>query len=155
MILMLLWNEHKKLMIGLICVSGILNLIPAVVNWPLVVAEFPQAADPSANLPRQHMASWNGFLLGIQGKPLPAGPQIANDPTRSAGRKFPDLWTVRLMETSRLGMVVGLAISLVLVLSTAWCLRELLRHPPEAKERAKALAALVSTGEWQMRQRCA
>ena len=96
------------------------------------MAEFSQAADPLAKLPRQHMAIWNGLLLGIQGKPLPAGPEIANDPIRSAGRRFPDLWTVRLMERSRAGIATGLTITLLLALGAAWCLVHIVKNSSTA-----------------------
>jgi hypothetical protein len=108
MILVELWGKHKYTLIGLGLVSVAVNMAPALVNWALATVEFPRAADRYALLPRQHMAVWNGMYLALQGKPLPAPPEIMNDPIRSGGTRFPDLWTFRLMERSTFGYLVGL-----------------------------------------------
>jgi hypothetical protein len=111
---------------GLIIVSFVLNAAPVLVNWHLASTMFPQATDPYALLPRQHMAVWNGLYLATQGQPLPAPADIANDPIRSAGARFPDLWTIRLMERSALGFFAGLGTSLVLLAVSLTCFIKLL-----------------------------
>jgi hypothetical protein len=99
----------------LIFVSLVLNAAPALVNWHLALTEYPRATNEYAYLPYQHAAVWKGIQLAAQGQPLPAPPDIANDPIRSGGARFPDLWTFRLMECSMLSLIAGLVISLALI----------------------------------------
>ncbi|MFH1221264.1 MAG: glycosyltransferase family 39 protein [Candidatus Eisenbacteria bacterium] len=123
-----LWEKHRELVLGLVIVSVLVNAPAVLVNWNLTTTEFPQARDQNARLPRQMMATWTGLVMGLQGKPLPAPPEIANDPIRSAGRRFPDLWTVRLMEQSRFGLIAGLGISLLFTILIGWSLVFLLKR---------------------------
>jgi len=120
-----LWDKHKYPLIGLIIVSFVLNAAPALVNWHTAINEFPQATDEYAPLPYQHIAVWHGVYLATQGEPLPTPPDIANDPIRSAGSRFPDLWTFRLMELSTPALLAGLLISLALLATLLWCFRKL------------------------------
>jgi hypothetical protein len=123
-----LWERHCKTVLALVMISVLVNAPAVFVNWNLTTTEFPQASDQNARLPRQMMATWTGLVMGLQGKPLPAPPEIANDPIRNAGRRFPDLWTVRLMEQSRFGLVAGLGITMVLTIPIAWSLGLLLKR---------------------------
>ena len=124
MTLVPLWDRYKYSLMGLILVSFVLNAAPVLVNWDL--ASTPQAVDPYALLPRQHMAVWNGLYLATQGQPLPAPAAIADDPIRGAGARFPDLWTIRVMERSALGFFAGLVTSLMLLAVSLACLMRLL-----------------------------
>jgi hypothetical protein len=125
MTLVSLWGRYRYPLMLLIFVSLVLNAAPALVNWHLALSEYPRAANEYAYLPYQHAAVWNGIQLAAQGQPLPAPPDIANDPIRSGGARFPDLWTFRLMERSMLGLIAGLAISLVLLSISLGYFREL------------------------------
>jgi hypothetical protein len=88
------------------------------VNWEMAITVFPEALDSSASLPTQQIAVWDGFILGIQGKPLPLKSNMDNDSARNtAAAKFPDLLTVRLSETSSLGFLVGITVSLILLVA--------------------------------------
>jgi hypothetical protein len=123
--LVTLWGKYKYPLMLLILVSAVLNTAPALINWHLALNEYPQAINEYAHLPYQHAAVWNGIRLAVQGQPLPAPPEIANDPIRSGGARFPDLWTFRLMERSMLGLIAGLAISIALLGVSLGCFREL------------------------------
>jgi len=126
-ILAVLWEKHWKPLMVLISFSFILNLAPVLVNWHLALTEVPDSVAINQNtpFPAQHIAVWRGVLLGIQGKPLPAPQALLDDPIRSAGAKFPDLWTVRIMERSKIGLVIGLAISLFFIISITLCFRQI------------------------------
>jgi hypothetical protein len=123
--LLVLWERYKRPLILLVSLSVALNAAPVLVNWHLATSESPQAIDPRAPLPRQHLSTWKGLLLGLRGRPLPTPRGIMDDPIRSASARFPDLWTVRLMERSRVGLLAGLAISLLLLCGAGWSLKRL------------------------------
>ncbi len=123
-----LWKTHRAPLLALASLSAALCLAPSLVNWHLALTEYPQALNPYALLPYQHMAVWKGVFLGVQGRPLPAPEALLRDPIRSGGARFPDLWTVRLMEHSHLGLVVGLLLSLGLVVMAVWAFRQLTQH---------------------------
>ena len=122
------WSTHRTQIVALASLSTALCLAPTLVNWHLALTEYPQALNPYALLPYQHMAVWNGVFLGAQGKPLPAPEALLRDPIRSGGARFPDLWTVRLMEHSHLGLILGLIISTGLVVAAVWAFRQLIQH---------------------------
>lgn len=122
-----LWSRYRRPLIALLAVSFALNLVPALVNWRYADRLYPDATNINALLPSQQIATWRGLLLGLQGKPLPMPPDIANDPIRSAGARFPDLWTVRLMERGKAGLLAGLVISLFLVGATVLSYRAIQR----------------------------
>jgi len=115
--LIIIWKNHHKVIIGLVLISVILSIPPIFVNWSMAITDFPGALEPSASLPNQQIAVWNGLILGIQGKPLPLPPNIVNDSARITAAKFPDLWTLKLADTSSLGLLVGITISLILLAS--------------------------------------
>lgn len=126
-VLAALWDKHRRALVALSLASGLLSAAPVLVNWHLATTTFPRADDPYALLPRQQVAIWSALLMGLQGRPLPVTPDVADDPIRSAGARFPDLWTVRLMERSPAGMILGLGISLALLLGCLWSFRRLVR----------------------------
>jgi hypothetical protein len=128
MTLVPLWDKYKYPLVGLIFVSFVLNAAPAFINCHLALTEFPKATDEYARLPYQHMAVWKGTYLAVQGQPLPAPPEVANDPIRSAGARFPDMWTFRLMERSTLGLYAGLTITLLLLGVSLMCFVKLVKH---------------------------
>jgi hypothetical protein len=115
MTLVSLWGKYKYPLIGLIFLSFVLNAAPVLVNWNLAVGNDPRAEyDEYALFPYSHAAVWNGLSLAMQGQPLPAPEDVANDPVRSRGARFPDLWTFRLMEYSTTGLLAGSIILLAL-----------------------------------------
>ena len=122
------WKTNRPPLIALSSLSAALCLAPSLVNWHLALTEYPQALNPYALLPYQHMAVWKGVFLGLQGRPLPAPEALLSDPIRSGGARFPDLWTVRLMEHSHTGLVIGLLISTGLIVAAIWAFRQLIRQ---------------------------
>ncbi|HZZ11988.1 MAG TPA: hypothetical protein VFE79_14970 [Paraburkholderia sp.] len=105
------------------------NVAPATVNWNLVVAEFPQADAPAGATPYALQGIWNGFSKGVQGQTLAfakTAPQAAPD----ASRRFPDIWTARLIEKSKAGHVAGVAIVLVLLAGLGFALLRIVRGTP-------------------------
>ena len=111
----MLWSRWRVALVPLIALSVVLNGVAVLVNWDLATAEYkPAFATPDAYLhPYQQMAVWQGFKLGIEGKPLPGGKP--DDDIRKASGRFPDLWEVRLMERSHGGLVAGYVILAVLL----------------------------------------
>jgi hypothetical protein len=99
--MMATWRRWRALLLGLTVVSVLLSAPPAFVNWSLAIVAFPRALDREAPWPYQHAAVWHALVWGLQGKPLPIPAALAADRDRRAGARFPDLWTVRLMERSR------------------------------------------------------
>jgi hypothetical protein len=71
--------------------------------------------DQDATTPAQHAAVWRTLANGLNGEPLPLPGNLVDDAERRVGARFPDLWIARVMERSRPGFVVGLAIALILV----------------------------------------
>ncbi|MFN0149854.1 MAG: hypothetical protein ACKVU1_03965 [bacterium] len=123
-----LWNfrRWRPLVLMLSIASAALSAAPVLVNWHVATATSPGASAQDAAGPYQQLAVWRGLLMGIQGDALPVLPEFADDPIRSAGSRFPDLWTARLMERSRVGWLAGLAIGCSLALGGAALLRRIL-----------------------------
>lgn len=99
---------------ALVIVAAASNLPAATVNWNAVVAEFPNADVPDTRTPYAIEGIWAGLAQGLQGRPLAfakTDPQQVQD----AARRFPDVWTARLIEKSRAGRIAGLAIVLMLL----------------------------------------
>jgi hypothetical protein len=105
------------------------NVAPATVNWNLVVAEFPQADAPAGATPYALQGIWNGFSKGVQGQTL-AFAKTASQAAPDASRRFPDIWTARLIEKSKAGHVAGLAIVLVLLAGLGFALLRIVRGTP-------------------------
>ena len=106
-----------------------LNLAPILTNWNVVAAEYPGAQDPVNPVPSSIVGLWTGMEQGLHGRPMqfettdPAA--VASDPAR----RFPDLWTAQLAQTSSKGRIAGLGIALALLLGTAWSVRRLWTGP--------------------------
>jgi hypothetical protein len=126
MALTAVWDRWRGPLLGLIVMSVLVSVPPALVNWSSAIIAFPKALDQEARWPYQQAAVWQELVWGLQGKPLPVPAALAADPERRAGARFPDLWTVRLMERSRGELAAGWAISLTLGLIGAFTMRTLL-----------------------------
>jgi hypothetical protein len=100
-------RPRGALVAALVVLSVAINLPTALVNWSLVLAEFPDASNPQAPRPYQQLAVWDALFLGLEGRPLPAGEEVSSDPVRGLGTQFPDLWTVHLMRHSGGGRTLG------------------------------------------------
>ena len=103
-----LWCRIRVLVVAFGLLSVAINLPSLLVNWSLVLAEYPSASNAIAPWPYQQTGIWQAFLLGIQGQSLPASDAVLNDPVRRAGTRFPDLWTIHLMRQSRSACLLGL-----------------------------------------------
>jgi hypothetical protein len=103
------------------------NVAPSLVNWQVVAAEYPGAPLEAAAAPYQIIGVWKGLWRGLHAEPL----VFANsDPVFAAqdmARRFPDLWTARLMERSRSGRLAGGAIILALLAGIVLSSRRILR----------------------------
>ncbi len=114
-----LWTKYRKPVAALVGLSFLLNLAPVLVNWSLAIAD-PVTSNPHLFTPKAHMRIWGALLDGLQGIPLAAPQEVLSDPVRSAGARFPDLWTVRLMELSAAGTLAGLAAIAILLAALVW-----------------------------------
>jgi hypothetical protein len=121
-----IWDRWRAPLLGLIVISVLASAPPALVNWSNAIMAFPGTLDQEARWPYQHVAVWQELVWGLQGKSLPVPPALAADPERRAGARFPDLWTVRLMERSPGERAAGWAILLTLGLVGALTMRTLL-----------------------------
>ena len=116
-----LWERHHRALKALVVISALLSAAPVLVNWHLATTEYPHAMEMTARAPYQQIAVWHGLWLGLHGKPLPAPPEVANDPIHSQSARFPDLWTARLMEHGGRTALVGIIITLALSGITLYC----------------------------------
>jgi hypothetical protein len=146
-----LWNSHRRLILGLVCLSFFINLPSALVNWH--EASLSNAAAPWpqqiryhwAMAPRQQFAMWSGLLNGLQGKPLPANEEWLKDPALYSVVAFPDLWTFKLMRLSRGGRIGGLLLSIVLVSGCFLATFRILRLPGRASPPGVKLTMQTTT----------
>lgn len=120
------WRKHKRLLGALAVFSATLNAVPVLVNYHLAAWNDPEATNPLARFPAQQAAGWRALLLGLRGRPLPAPAAITDHPLRRLQRNFPDLWTVRLIEYSPAGALVGTTMLVLLAGASAWSLSRLL-----------------------------
>lgn len=99
--------------IGIVVVT--INIAPALTNWNIVEDDYPPAANPDAGVPYALSGTWIGLMEGLHGQPLhfaASDPKsVADDPSR----RFPDIWTARLSETSHKGRLAAIAIVVVLL----------------------------------------
>jgi hypothetical protein len=100
----------------LVVLSLALNLAPAVTNWSLAIAA-PGVALQDAPSPRAHAAVWSALLRGLRGEALEV--HAGDDPLRAAGARFPDLWTVRLLELGGAPRAAGATALVTLLISLA------------------------------------
>lgn len=116
----LFWRKYRRQIVALMAFSFLINLPSALVNWheaSLANASAPweeQLRYPWARGPRQQIAMWEGFLEGVQGRPLSSKPDWLLDPALYSIIAFPDLWTFRLMRLSGAGLLAGALITAIL-----------------------------------------
>lgn len=98
------------------------NVAPAMIDWQPIVAAYPPAELQDASVPYAIEGIWAGFIHGLRGEPLPFGRADAQVAQTGERARFPDLWTVQLMERSRAGHVAGWTIvgTLILGMGLAW-----------------------------------
>jgi hypothetical protein len=120
---------RTRLFPALLILSACLSFAPVLVNWPAAIVVFPHALDQSAWRPYQQRAVWQELLWGLEGRPLPVPREAAADPERAAAVRFPDLWTVRLVEHSPRGWLPSLIVVLACGAVCVWCLRHLVAQP--------------------------
>jgi hypothetical protein len=116
-----IWISQRRLVMGLACVSFLINLPAAFINWH--EASLANSAAPWteqiryhwALAPRQQLAMWSGLLDGLKGNPLGSNPEWLKDPALYSIVAFPDLWTFKLMRISSVGAAGGLPLSIALL----------------------------------------
>lgn len=107
--LLWMWQHARRTAVPLLILSILLNLGPTLINWHVIVGEFPGARPQNSALPYQHIGVWTGIEMSLAGEPL-VFPKT-NDPQAAmtdAARRFPDLFAMRLIELSPTGKAVGL-----------------------------------------------
>jgi len=116
-----IWRSHRRLVLGLGCLSFVINVPSALVNWheaSLANSSAPwteQIRYHWALDPRQQLAMWSGLLDGLQGKPLTSNEAWLKDPALYSIVAFPDLWTFKLMRLSAGGLAVGFLLATALI----------------------------------------
>ncbi|WP_322042743.1 hypothetical protein [Paraburkholderia sp. J67] len=91
---------------ALVLAAMLFNVPTALTNWHAVVAEFPGAILQDNPQPKLLEGIWQGFEQGVRGEPTifaNSAPEALHD----NARRFPDLWTFRLMDHSDTGRVLG------------------------------------------------
>ena len=126
---MVVWPAQRRAVLGLMALSAVLTVPPAVVNWHLATTSFVGAADPDAPIPSQQRAAWRALVYGLGGQPLPVPPNAAADTLRATTSEFPDLFLWRLARLSSAGMIIAVFGTLAAVGAGAACARNLLRRP--------------------------
>ena len=109
--------------IALVSLSVVLAVAPVLTNWHLASTQYPGASDPYAKRPYQLIAVGNGLRLAAEGKSLPAPAEVSSDPIRNGARRFPDLWTVRLMERGGIVQLAGITLFIGLLGIWSYTLR--------------------------------
>jgi hypothetical protein len=99
-----------------------------VANYSYVVTDFPGAADPLARGPRQIFGIYHALLGGLRSTELAAPPKVRDDPERSGGLRFPDLWTARLLERGGIYRATAFAVVVILLIGLAWGVRSISRQ---------------------------
>ena len=133
-------NRLPHVAAALVIIAAAWNLPAATVNWNAVVAEFPNADIPDARGFYSIDGIWTGFWQGLHGQPLnfaKTGPgQLDN-----AARRFPDVWTARLIEKSASGRMAGIAIVLLMLGGMGIAVRGILRGEKRGFRNTKAVYA--------------
>ncbi|RFU47453.1 hypothetical protein [Paraburkholderia sp. DHOC27] len=104
---------------AVIVAAAALNVAPATTNWGVVGAEYPGADVSETATPYAWQGIWDGFGQGIHGQMLhfaKSDPQISE---QDLARRFPDIWTARLIEKSRVGGIAGWSIMFALICGMA------------------------------------
>lgn len=125
-----LWQSRWKPLVAVLAGFSVAVTLPAgIVNYSYVITEYPGAADATANGPYQLIGTYRALWLGLTGDQQEIPAALIGDPERIAGLRFPDLWTVRLIERGGLLQAVGVGITLVLVTVFVWSLKRLAQSP--------------------------
>ncbi len=85
-----MWQHARRTAVPLLVISFLLNLAPTLINWHVIVGEFPGARPQNSALPYQHIGVWTGIQMSLAGEPL-VFPKT-NDPKTAmtdAARRFP------------------------------------------------------------------
>jgi hypothetical protein len=129
---------YQCLGLALACASFLINLPSGFVNWHEASLANSAALWTEqiryhwAPAPRQQLAIWNGFIDGLEGRPLASNPEWLKDTALFSVVAFPDLWTFKLMRLSGGGVVAGLLISCSLVCGCFFAASKILRKAPQA-----------------------
>lgn len=113
-----------------------LNVAPSLTNWNVVASEFPGAALQNPGEPYFTEGMWIGFWQNIHGQNVVFGATDRALAARDNSRRFPDLWTARLLEGPRSMRIAGVAIILALLFGMATTLRIIWRGSLKREERA-------------------
>lgn len=122
-----MWQHARRTVVPLLALSFLLNLAPTLMNWHVIVGEFPGARPQNSSLPYQHIGVWKGLQMSLAGEPL-IFPKT-NDPEAArhdAARRFPDLFAVRLTELSPAGVAAGTAWAALCIVGMGLSLRYIL-----------------------------
>jgi hypothetical protein len=119
----------RPIVIGLACVSALLTIPPAIVNWHLATTTFPGAADPYAVRPYQQIAGWKTLGLGIRGASLPVAADVSEDPVRATTGLFPDLLLARIARQSAGGLILAVMATIAAVAVASRCAARALAAP--------------------------
>jgi hypothetical protein len=106
-----LWEKNKKVLMGLAIVSFLINFPAMISNWYLSTLICAPAMQPEELRPMQILSDWKCLMMSLIGRPLTHLDGVSD----SAASGFPDIWTVRLMELSLGGKVVGVFCLLFLI----------------------------------------
>ncbi len=122
-----MWQHARRTAVPLLVISILLNLAPTLINWHVIVGEFPGARPQNSALPYQHIGVWTGIQMSLAGEPL-VFPKT-NDPKTAmtdAARRFPDLFAMRLVELSPAGKAAGMLWTLLFLGAMLLSLRHIL-----------------------------
>ncbi|WP_174362422.1 hypothetical protein [uncultured Caballeronia sp.] len=128
---------------ALVIIAAAWNLPAATVNWNTVVAEFPNADIPEARGFYSIDGIWTGFWQGLRGQPLNFA-KTEPGQLDNAARRFPDIWTARLIEKSATARMAGIAIVLILLGGMSFAARGILRA---AMRKSRGSAAVYAGNE--------
>jgi hypothetical protein len=134
-------KQHMPAAAALVVVVAVgLNVAPSLTNWNVVAAEFPGAALENPAKPYFTEGMWIGFWQNIHGRNVVFGATDRVLAAQDHSRRFPDLWTARLLEGSRSMRIAGYAIILALLAGMALSWRRIWRASsnPEVREEPTA-----------------
>jgi hypothetical protein len=124
-VLMAIRNRLPVVAAAIVVFAIALNIAPVTANWNVVAAEFQGAQDPESAFPYSIEGIWIGLDEGLHGQSIHFATSDPEVTASDAARRFPDIWTARLIETSPKGRIAGLVIALALLCGMAWSLRRM------------------------------
>ncbi len=125
-VLMSLWNRLPAAVLVVALASIGLNIAPVMANWNVVAAEYPGAQDAKSAYPYSIEGIWTGLAQGLRGEAIHFELSDPKAATEDAARRFPDIWTARLAETSVKGRIAGVAMVVALLCGMMWSLKRML-----------------------------